>query len=537
MPAQLTVFFPRIVDKDISAYMFKTMTIMSFLFLSACMVGPNFKEPETNVANHWLKTSKSIKETPIQDANWWRFLNDSNLTSIIEQGYQHNLPLQSAGVRVLQARAELAQVVGELYPQQQAMLGNLTYQHIGGSSFQGLLPNNLNTLLMGVTAGWELDFWGKYRRAILSNDAAFLAAYAAYNHALVSLTSDLATTYITIRTTEELIHITKQNITLQTLGLNIATSRFHAGETSLLDVQQAQTELSQTQSILPRYESKLQHQKDALAVLLGTTPDHIDGLLIKKRGIPHAPSSIAVGIPKEILAQRPDIYQARMEAIAQSEAIGATKANLYPSLSLTGTFAFASNTIGSNALGEAFNWSNRNISAGPAFNWPLFNYGQITNAVRAQDAVFQRSLLTYLNLVLQAQQQVQDSITQFIETKKSEQHLITANAAAIKSTQLAIIRYREGESDYTPVLDAERQQLQVQTSLTQIKGEIPKAVVALYRALGGGWQIRAGHDVVSQKIKHDMAMRTHWGSLLKQDNHQPPATKAQQTKERYLPNW
>ena len=501
------------------------------------MVGPNYKEPKKQVADHWLKNDKSVKETPIQDANWWKVFHDATLTALINQGYQNNLPLQSAGVRVLQARAQLAQVVGELFPQQQTLIGNYSHERIGGSSLQDVLPTNFDTALMGVSANWELDFWGKYRRAILSNDAAFLAAYAAYNNALVTLTADIATTYINIRTTEKLILITKQNIRIQALGLEIANARFSAGETSLLDVEQAQTELSETQSTLPKYFSELQHQKDLLAVFLSLTPNGIDPFLVKKQGIPHAPTKVAVGIPKETLAQRPDIYQARMQAIAQSEAIGATKANLYPSFSLTGTFEFASNNIGTSSLGDIFQWGSRTITAGPAFSWNILNYGQITNAVRAQDAVFQQAVLKYLDLVLQAQQQVQDSITQYIETKTSEKYLTTAVHAAIKSTQLAIIRYREGESDYTPVLDSERQQLRVQTSLTQAQGEIPKALVALYRALGGGWQIRNHNDIVPEQIKKQMAARTNWGSLLKQQNHQPSITKKQKIKERYLPNW
>lgn len=500
------------------------------------MVGPNYKEPQKKVATHWTK-NKQVKETTSHNANWWKVFNDPNLTALIENGYHNNLSLQSAAVRVLQARAQLAQSVGELYPQQQALMGNVTYQRIGGGSLQTVLPSNFYTALLGVTASWELDFWGKYRRAILSNDANFLASFAAYDNALVTLTADIATTYINIRTTQALIIVTKQNIEVQKIGLQIAKTRFNTGESSLLDVEQAQTELSKTQSTLPSYYSELQHQKDALAVLLGTTPDRIDAMLTNKKSIPKAPNSIAVGIPKEALVKRPDVYQARMQAIAQSEAIGATKANLYPSLSLAGTFTFASNTIGSNSLGNIFNWNNRAASAGPSVNWPILNYGQITNTVREQDAVFQEALLNYLNVVLKAQQEVQDNITQYIETQKTRQYLTTANQAAIKSTQLAIIRYREGESDYTPVLDSERQQLSVQLSLTKAEGDIPKALVALYRSLGGGWQIRGCHDIVPNTIKQEMAKRTNWGSLLKQQNHQPPTSKQQKMQELLLPNW
>ncbi|MDP3561614.1 MAG: efflux transporter outer membrane subunit [Legionellaceae bacterium] len=509
-----------------------------FLFLSACMVGPNYKEPTKKVASHWIKKDKYIKESSFRNANWWKVFNDPTLTALIYQGYQHNLSLHRAAVHVLRTRAQLAQSVGQFFPQQQLMTGNLTYQRIGGQSLEFVLPSSFNTALMGFSASWELDFWGKYRRAILSRDASFYASYAAYDNALVTLTSDIASTYIAIRTTERLIEVTKKNIKVQAYSLKLAAARHRAGETSLLDVEQAQTVLSQTQSNLPPLASNLQQQKDMLGVLLGTTPDQVDCFLTGKHGaIPKAPSSVAVGIPKETLMKRPDIYQSRMEVIAQSERIGAIKANLYPAISLTGTFAFAANDIGQSSLSDLFSWSNRTISAGPSFNWPLLNYGQITNAVREQDAVFQEALLNYLDLTLKAQQEVQDNITQFIEMKKSEGYLITANGAATKATKLSLVRYKEGQSDFTPVLNSETQQLKVETSLATAQGDVPKALVALYRSLGGGWQIRGCNDIVPRQIEKEMAKRTNWGTLLQQKNHQPPNTGQQRIEELYLPNW
>lgn len=517
--------------------MLRIFAVISLLCLAACtLVGPDYVEPQTKVANHWKKNS-TVKEIPIKDANWWRTFNDPTLTSLIKQGYQTNLTLQIAGVRVLQARAQLAQSVGELYPQQQAMVGNYTYQRIGGGSLQGLLPPSFDTASLGFSANWEIDFWGKYRRAIQSNDAAFLASLAAYDNALVTLTADIAASYISICTYEELINVTKKNIQLQQMSLKIAQSRFRAGQTSLLDVEQAQTELSETEASLPGLITNLQHQKDILGVLLGTTPNEVDPLLVDKKGIPKASSKVAVGIPKETLAQRPDIHQARLEAVAQSATIGATKANLYPALSLAGSFSFAASTIGNSSISDMFQWSSRTISAGPGVSWPLLNYGQITNAVRVQDALFQQALLKYQNLVLQAQQEVQDNITHYVEAQKAERSLVTANKAAIQSTRLALIRYKEGETDYTTVLDVERQQLRVQTSLTNAKGDISQALVALYRSLGGGWQIREGNDIVPEDMKKEMAARTNWGSLLKQQNHMPPSNHRQEIQQLYLPNW
>ncbi|AHE67050.1 efflux transporter, outer membrane factor OMF lipoprotein, NodT family [Legionella oakridgensis ATCC 33761 = DSM 21215] len=519
--------------------MLKILTLISYLLLAACMVGPNYKEPKVKVSDHWLQTRKHspVTEAPTRNANWWSVFHDPTLTSLIHQGYQNNISLQIAGVRVLQTRAQLAQSVGELYPQEQAMTGNYTYQRIGGGSLQSFLPSSFESASLGFSASWELDFWGKYRRAIRSNDATFLASVAAYDNALVTLTADIASTYINIRTYEELIKVTKANIQLQTMSLQIAKSRFKAGQTSLLDVQQAQTELAQTQANLPTQLSQLQHYKDTLGVLLGIVPTDVDALLKKNRSIPKASRTVEVGIPKETLVQRPDIYQARLEAIAQSEAIGATKANLFPAFSLAGTFSFSSTNIGNSSISDMFNWANRTITAGPSFNWPLLNYGQITNSVRVQDAAFQQALLKYINLILQAQQEIQDNITKYLEAKKTERSLTVANNSAIQSTRLALIRYKEGEADYTTVLDVERQQLQVQTSLTTAKGDVSQALVALYRALGGGWQIRGCNDIVPQQIKKEMATRTNWGNLLQQQNHMPPTTNEQRIKQLYLPSW
>lgn len=519
--------------------MARIFAIILCLSLNACwMVGPNYHEPKQKITNHWKLPNTHVNESSNHQAKWWNLFHDPTLTCLIEQGYQNNLTLQAAAARVLQARAQLAQSVGFLYPQQQALTGNLNYNRIGGSSLQDVLPSNFYTALLGFTANWEIDFWGKYRRAILANDALFLASFAAYDQALVTLTSEIATTYIDIRTTETLIKIIKKNIQVQEQGLQIAKSRFNAGQSSLLDVEQAQTELSQTQSRLPMLRSDLQKQKDALAVLLGTTPDAIDSVINNSRGIPKPPTRVAVGIPRETLAKRPDIHQAQLEVIAQSEAIGVLKANLYPSFSLTGTFAYTSNTINGASLGDIFNWNNRYVMAGPAINWPLLNYGQITNAVRAQDARFQQAALKYQNLVLQAQQEVQDRITQFIETKKSQHFLSTGNHSAIRAMELAMIRYREGESDFTPVLDSERQQLQVQTSLTNATGDIAKALVGLYRSLGSGWEVRCeSEDIVPMGMKMEMASRTHWATLLKPEQHQPAVTPWQHIKQLYLPTW
>ncbi|NCT56263.1 MAG: efflux transporter outer membrane subunit [Legionella sp.] len=517
--------------------MSKNIAVLACLFLTACMVGPDYKEPQINTPKHWAKKDKSVKEKEFKQDKWWDVFDDPNLTQLIYHGYHNNLTLHMAGMRILQARAQLAKSVGGLYPQLQTMNGNYLNYRIGGSYLQDVLPSGFDAALLGFSANWETDFWGKFRRSVRSRDASFLSSVAAYDQALVSLISDIAHTYIGFRGSESLIRITQQNITLQETSLALTMSRYQAGAASLRDVEEAKTQLAETKARLPELISQQQIQKDALAVLLGMVPNDIEALLHQHHGIPKAPEAVEVGIPREMLIRRPDVRQARFDAIMHSETIGATKAELFPAFSLSGSFYFAGNTISGATLSEMFNWSNRNTTIGPGLNWPILNYGQITNMVRTQDALFQEKLLHYQNIILIAQQEVQDNITRYTETKKAVKHYEDAVRAAMKATQLTLIQYKEGETGYTSVLYAQQQQFYTQTALVNARAELPKSLVNLYRALGGGWQIRENHDYIPETIKRDMAKRTNWGKLLLQQNHEVPETKYAQFKTLYFPTW
>ncbi len=520
------------------AQLIKIISIVSLLLLTSCfMVGPDYIEPTKRVAQHWVEPGKTVHETPIHNAYWWKVFHDPTLSCLINLGYRNSYNLQIAATRVLKARALLAQSVGSLYPQKQNFLSNLTYQRIGGQEFQFVLPPSFTTALLGMSANWELDFWGKYRRKILSDDAGFLSSYAAYDSALVSLTADIASTYISIRTDEELIKVIEKNIKIQETSYNIAKTRYEEGETNQLDLQFAKTELYKTKASLPRVRADLQRSKDKLGVLLGETPDKVNNLIAKSYGIPKAPTEVAVGIPMESINYRPDVYESRLKAIAQLEGIGAVKATLFPAFSLSGTFGFSSNDINNSSLSELFNWANRMAFVGPSVLWPILNYGQLTNMVRQQDAAFQEALLSYLQVVLTAQQEIQDNITGFIQSKKAVSEYKVASQASTKATGISIIRYKEGETDFTSVIIAQNIQLNVQKALTEAEGDVPNALVMLYRSLGGGWQIRGCNDIVANEIKQEMARRTYWGNLLKQKNHIPPRTKRDRLAELYLPNW
>lgn len=516
--------------------------LMTFLLNACTMVGPDYKTPDTQVSSKWNTDNHGVTTNPTQDAAWWKNFNDPVLNHLIEVGYKNNLTVQTTGVSVLQARAILAQSVGELYPQQQAISANYTRQRIGGSSqYASVFPTNFDTNSVSIGASWEPDFWGLYRRSIRADDANFLSSLAAYDDALVSLTANIGSTYVAIRTYQAQIATTEQSIAVLKQNLQLMQTRYSDGQVSLSDVEQLTTTLSQTESSLPTLEASLQQQKDALAVLVGTTPDKIDTLLKnptkKKLGILVAPKTIAVDIPKNVLRQRPDVHQAELQAIAECEKVGAVKAQLYPAFTLTGSFGYSASNIGSSSTSNIFEWSNHTYSIGPSLNIPIFNYGQITNQVRGQDAVYQQAILNYQNTVLNAQKEVQDGIVSYVESEKTLKAMNAANDAALQTLALMRARYEVGQVDYSDVLNAEENQLSVQSALINAQGAVPQDAISLYSALGGGWQIREGHDVVSDKMKKEMADRTNWGDLLNTEDHEAPTDKTEQVEQTWLPDW
>lgn len=521
----------------------RSLAVLAVLLTAACTkVGPDFETPEAKVSEQWGQDEDGLlPQTPFKSEKWWEALGDPTLNRLIEVAYKNNYSLQTAGVSILQARAQLGVAIGNSYPQQQALTGDYTASRQSPNSstaipIPGFQTLNTQSTQFGLTASWEIDFWGKFRRAIESADASLMSSIAAYDAALVTLTADVASTYISIRTYEERIEIARSNVEIQKESLRIARVRYEEGETDLLDVEQALTELAQTEAQIPGLEASLRQTKNALAVLLGIPPAQLRTILEGPGPIPTAPSQIAVGIPKDLLRRRPDVRQAELTAAARSAQIGVAKAQLYPAFSLVGFFGFASSNVGSASLGDVFSWNSRTGSIGPSMTFPFLNYGQLTNQVRAQDAAFQQAVLTYQNTVLQAQKEVEDGLAAYLMAQQAVVRYRSAAASAARSADLALIRYREGQTDYTTVLTAQQQLLDVQNSLAVSLGNVPQGLVSVYRALGGGWELREGNDFVPDDIKQAMAKRTDWGSMLDPANHQAP-TQDQRDALIRAPDW
>jgi NodT family efflux transporter outer membrane factor (OMF) lipoprotein len=398
--------------------------------LAGCAVGPDFAPPPAPTASNWLEwRNKSLQTGPDEYRDWWRVFHDPILDRLIEIAYSQNLTLLSAGTKVLQARATLGIAIGEFFPQQQLAAGATTYnlRSLSDASVVSLRTSasaNYWRALLGVQAAWELDFWGKFRRGVESADSAYLASIATYDDVLVTLLGDVASTYIGIRTTERQIAIARENIVRQRGIVTIARDKYKGGAATLLDVYQAENVLAATEATVPQLTIQLQQGQDALRVLLGMAPQPLGFLLARSTGeIPAAPRKVVVGVPADLLRRRPDIRAAELRAAAQSAQIGLATAELYPSISILGTFGGSASTLLGGNLSNIFQPSGRNFTVGPSFQWNILNYGQITNNVRLQDVTLQQYLVDYQNSVLTAQQQVEDGIAIFLLSRSQAEYL------------------------------------------------------------------------------------------------------------------
>jgi NodT family efflux transporter outer membrane factor (OMF) lipoprotein len=503
----------------------------ALLALGGCAVGPNFKKPPVSVNKSWsAQGDPRLTDQTTADGLWWKTFNDPVLDRLVDLAVKQNLPLQVAGLRILEARAQLGITSGNRWPQTQALTANaaaigLTNQmkNVFG------IDRTFFNYQIGFDAAWELDFWGKFRRNVEAQSAALLVTVADYYSAVVSLTAEVARTYALVRTYDVLVDQAELNVKLQEAGLQIADSRFRNGATSELDVAQATTLLESTRASIPQLQIQGRQSRNALSTLLGQTTGSVDAMLEGPKEIPKAPPTVAVSVPAEMLRRRPDVRSAEFQAAAQCARIGVAKSQMYPSLSLVGSFGLRANTAG---LGpqNLFNSNAGFFVFGPSFNWPIFNYGRLRNNVRVEDARLQQSIASYQHTVLKAAQEVEDALTGFLRSQEATDIQQRSVGAAQRAQELSMKQYQEGATDYQRVLDAQRFLLQQQNSLAQIRSAVATNLVALYKALGGGWEVRQDQPIVPDHTQKEMADRTNWNGLMSPN---APENKKQKQSEKH----
>jgi len=486
------------------------------ILTTACTtLGPDYRTPQADLLTAWDTGNQQLSNGKLS-SDWWTVFDDPVLDQLVEHAYYQNLPLQVAGLRIFEARARLGVSIGQQYPQSQQVNGNLTRveQSDNAPNFSSVADDRFTQVGTGLEAAWELDFWGRFRRGVESASASLGASVADYDNALVSLTAEVARTYVVLRTLEARLQIARSNAITQNHSYRLAEVRFRHGAVSELDPFQALGLLKSTESTVPKLQSQVQQAKNALSILLGMPPGDLQDILQGGGAIPQPGVELNVGIPADLLRRRPDIRNAELQAAAQSALIGVAKSDLYPRFTLKGSIgALSSNTNRSN-LSDLFDADSIVYSFGPSVSWNILNYGRIKNQVRVQDARLEELLVTYRNTVLKAAREVQDGINAYLGERQQSKYLAESVNAAQRSVDLALVQYREGAVDYQRVLDTQQSLLEVQDAYTSVRGEVANSLVAVYRALGGGWQIRAGKPFVPAKIQQQMKARTDWGHLL-----------------------
>jgi NodT family efflux transporter outer membrane factor (OMF) lipoprotein len=500
-------------------------------FAGCTTVGPDFVAPEATVPQQWLGRDAAISALqPAERIRWWEAFGDPVLRGLIETAYANNYDLKIAGLRVLEARAQLGIAVGSLYPQIQQLNGGVTYteasKNAANTAGGDLAFWEYN---VGVSVGWELDFWGKYRRSIESADANLMASIAGYDNVLVLLVAQVAETYVAIRAAEEQLRVARENVTIQQRAVRITEARFRGGDVGELDVLQARTQLLGTQATIPPQEIALQQAKNALSTLLGRPPGDLSEILGPQPGvIPEAPQAIAAGAPTDLLRRRPDVRQAELAAATQSAAVGVAEADLYPSFGLSGFLGVIaadgtnSTRTGNSGIGQLINANSVTFVGGPYFSWNVLNYGRIRNNVRVQDARLQQLLENYQSTVLNAVKEVQDGIVGFVRNREQQRILAETETSARRSLAIADIGYREGLADFQRVLDAQASLLRAQQQLVTARSNSVGSAIGIYRALGGGWEIRSGKGFVDEATANTMSRRVDWGELLQPQETEPP---------------
>jgi NodT family efflux transporter outer membrane factor (OMF) lipoprotein len=507
------------------------LVVGAVALLGGCtQVGPDYVRPDAPFDPAWLTQqpeSPDAKPPAPVDQNWWESFSDPTLSSLIRSAYSQNLTLRTAGLRVIAARARRGIAVGRFFPQVQQLNGSFTHNHPSENGAFPVEGNSYEDASVGLDAAWELDFWGKFRRGIESADADVLATVADYDSVLVSLVSDVATNYILIRALEEQLGYSRANVELQKDTLALTDTRFKAGAVSELDVATARATLANTQALVPFQENDLRQAKLALCVLLGRTPSELEAELAPPEGaapqarhVPIAPDRIAVGIPADLLRRRPDVRSAERVAAAQSALIGVAKADLYPSISITGSTGFSSVNVNDSRklhVGDIADSDSFYGFLGLAVNWPVLNYGRIENNIRVQDALYEQAVAAYRQSVLQAAADVEGGLSVFLKSRERLGFLQESVAATQRSVDLSLIQYRTGATDFIRVNTAQSQLVTQQIDMVSAQAATALGAVRTFRALGGGWEIREGAEFVDPDTQKRMTDRTNWGDVMTPD--------------------
>jgi len=463
--------------------------LATLAFFSCTTVGPDYVPPENKVPGSWHGNPMGgvSKQVPAPEilAKWWSTLNDPILSDLMEKAIVNNKDIGQARARIREERARWNISKAGLFPTLDA---SGSFRKSGSSKETGS-GKETDLYSADFDASWELDLFGGTRRSVEAASAELQASEEDLRDILVSLLAEIALNYTEVRTFQARMEMVEKNLAIQDQTYQMAQSLYTSGLSNGIAIQQAKYNLENTRSQIPGLKISLEEAKNRISVLLGENPGSVHGALKETGPVPVCPLEIAVGVPADVLRQRPDIRRAEKKLAAQTARIGAAVADLYPKLSFTGS-------IGFEALDpdKLFLAHSRSYGFGPRITWPIFRAGSIRNNIEVQSALEEELLGKYELAVLNALSEVENQLTVYMEEQNRKQSLNEAKQAAMRAVDLAQNQYQAGMIDFTGVLDAQRSLLSFEDNLIQCEGNIISSLVRLYKALGGGWtSLAAGH--------------------------------------------
>jgi len=466
--------------------------IALLLFLSGCAaVGPDYSRTEPPVPAQFAALDRGgFRGEPPPGAfleAWWRSFDDPLLDALMERLVCRNLDLRIASARLMQARAQ-AGVASSAFLPEGGLAGE--YRRIRrdeasvlGAAATAAGGREQDFWLAGFDASWEIDVFGSVRRQVEAADADLAASGEALRDALISLRGELARNYFELRGLQLRIEIARQEVRIRRENVDITGARAKAGLASELDYARAQGELAGAEARIPALERSLQAAVFRIGVLLGQEPAGLEPELRAAGGLPAPPPNLPVGLPSELLRRRPDIRKAERELAAATARIGVSTAELFPRFSLTGSFGYQAAESRTMFRDESNFWA-----VGPALRWPILNFRRILSQIDVSKAVREEALARYERSVLIALEEVENALVAISREKRRSESLAEAVRANDLAVQLAMDRYLAGVQGYLAVTDAQAALYAAEDQLAQSRQAQSQALVALYKALGGGWQ-------------------------------------------------
>lgn len=481
-------------DRFLGASARNVVPIMIAALLSACAVGPDYTKPDAAPGAQFANAVlPEFKRDGIEVA-WWKQFDDPVLSDLIDRAVSNNRDLKAAEANLRVARALYLEAGLDLLPTITSHANYTTQKRsFDAMNRRTFAPRELELFNVGFDAFWEVDFFGRIRRSVEARDAEVDAAEADLRDLLVSVISEVALNYFELRGLQNQLDVAQKNADNQAATLELTQARLEAGRGTELDTSRAKAQLDSTLATIPPIQTRIRENIHRLGVLIGQLPDTLSARLSEPAPMPKIPETIHIGAPADLMRRRPDIRVAERNLAAATARIGVATADLFPRVTFNGTIALESRTLsGLGASGtEAF-------SAGPRISWAFLDLGRVRARIRAADASADATLANYEQTVLTALEETENALVSYNRQRARRGLLASAATSSERAHQLAHLRFEDGITDFLTVLDAERRLLLDQELLAQSQTATATSLIAVYKALGGGWEVyESGRNAVA----------------------------------------